>query len=128
MKRKLLAMDVDGTAVRDDYKLGHVSKKAIERARQAGHVIAFVTGRRDIDMLSMGRDGRCVDYLILNNGGKILRCEDEAVLFNDLIDPESCKKLITYCLDNQLQLQICSGLLWKVSCMTESTLEYARSV
>lgn len=128
MNRKLLAMDIDGTAVRDDNRLGQLSKQAINRARQAGHVIAFVTGRRDVDMLSMEREERCVDYLILNNGGKILCCGDERVLMNAFIDPESCKELITHCLDNHLQLQICSGLLWQVNHMTESTKEYAKSL
>ena len=30
MRRKLLAMDIDGTAVRDDYSLGEKSKEAIK--------------------------------------------------------------------------------------------------
>ena len=58
MGRKLLAMDIDGTAVRDDYSMGTASKKAIEEAKRAGHVIAYVSGRRDIDMLTLKHDER----------------------------------------------------------------------
>ena len=53
MRRKLLAMDIDGTAVRDDYSLGEKSKEAIKLAQQEGHKIVFVSGRRDSDMMSL---------------------------------------------------------------------------
>lgn len=128
MSRKLLAMDLDGTAICDDYSMGERSREAIERARAQGHVIAFVSGRRDVDMLTMGEEQWCVDYHILNNGGKILRCRDKEILYNDLIEPQACKKLIRYCLDTELQLQICSGMIWQVTCMTDRTMEYAREV
>lgn len=128
MKRKLLAFDLDGTAVCDDYSLGEQSKEAIRQARENGHIVAFVSGRRDIDMLTMGEDQWCVDYHILNTGGKIIRCRDRAVLYNDLIPPQVCKKLISHCLEEELQLQICSGMTWQVTKMTEQTLEYAREV
>ena len=128
MRRKLLAMDLDGTAVCDDYSMGRLSEEAIKRARALGHIIVFVSGRRDIDMLTMGEEQWGVDYHILNTGGKILRCYDRNVLYNKLISPEVCKSLITHCLNQGLQLQICSGLTWQVTCMTEGTMEYAKDV
>lgn len=128
MGRKLLALDLDGTAVCDDYTLGKRSKMAIEEARRQGHVVAFVTGRRDIDMLTMGDDQWCVEYQILNTGGKILRCDDRKVFYNDLIPPKACKSLILHCFEHDLQLQICSGMTWQVTKMTEGTMEYAREV
>lgn len=128
MGRKLLAMDLDGTAVCDDYSMGKRSREAIEKARKLGHVVVFVSGRRDVDMLTMGGDQWCVDYHILNNGGKILRCRDKEVLYNDLIEPEACRKLIEHCLNEKLQLQICSGMTWQVTCMTDRTMEYAKEV
>ena len=128
MGRKLLAMDIDGTAVRDDYSMGTASKKAIEEAKRAGHVIAYVSGRRDIDMLTLKDDERwIVDYHILNTGGKILRCCDREVLYNKLIPPAVCRRLLAYCFEKNLQLQICDGMIWKVTKMTEQTMEYARN-
>lgn len=129
MGRKLLAMDLDGTAVYDDYSLGKPSRRALERVREAGHTVAFVSGRRDIDMLTMAEeDAWCVDYQILNTGGKIIRCADREVLHNTLITPQACCRLITHCLENNLQLQICSGMVWQVTILTEGTLEYAKEV
>ena len=71
-KKGMLALDLDGTAVCDDYHMGEATKRAILLAREAGYVTAFVTGRRDMDMLTLDEDSLCVDYLILNNGGKIV--------------------------------------------------------
>lgn len=128
MGRKLLALDVDGTAVKDDYSMGLKSRKAIEKARKAGHIVAFVTGRRDIDMLTLKEDQWCVDYHILNTGGKITRCEDKKVLYNHLIPPTVCQKLISHCMNQDLQLQICSGMTWQVTKMADQTMDYAKAV
>lgn len=128
MGRKLLAMDVDGTAVCDDYSMGEKSKEALRAAREAGHVTAFVTGRRDVDMLSMGPDQWCVDYQILNTGGKVIRCRDRKVFCNTLIPPHACEKLIRHCLDHHLQLQVCHGMVWQVTQLTESTRIYAQQL
>lgn len=128
MSRKLLALDLDGTAVCDDYSMGEETKKAIAYARSLGHILVFVTGRRDVDMLTMGRDQWCVDYHLLNTGGKIFRCCDKVVLYNELIEPKVCKRLINHCFQQGLQLQIYSGLTWQVTCMTEQTMEYAKAV
>lgn len=128
MKRKLLALDLDGTAVCDDYSMGELTKQAIKKARSLGHVVVFVSGRRDIDMLTLGNNQWIVDYHILNTGGKILRCQDRSIFANQLIPSEICKKMITYCLANDLQLQICDGLIWQVTKMTEDTRSYAQDV
>lgn len=128
MTRKLLAMDLDGTSVKDDYSMEESTIDAIRRAQARGHVIAFVSGRRDVDMLSINEQQWCVDYHILNNGGKIIRCSDRKVIRDQLIDKTVGEKMIRFALQNDLQLHICSGLLWQVTKMSESTLAYAKTL
>lgn len=70
MSRKLLAMDLDGTAVKDDYSMDQSTIDAIRKAQAYGRVTAFVSGRRDVDMLSINEQQWCVDYHILNNVGR----------------------------------------------------------
>lgn len=124
----MLALDLDGTAVCDDYCMGEMTKTAILRAKKAGYITAFVTGRRDIDMLTLDEDSMCVDYLILNNGGKIVCCDTKKVLYNHLICPKDCLKLMEYCLEHELELHVCDGLRWFVNIMTDSTREYAEEL
>lgn len=128
MRRKLLAMDLDGTACADDYSMSESSVDAIRRAQEAGHVVAFVTGRRDVDMLSLGEEQWEVGYHILNNGGKIIRCSDRAILSNKTIDGAASRKLIEYCVKNGFQLHLVDGYDWLVTRMTEGTMEYAREL
>lgn len=128
MNKKLLAMDLDGTAVKDDYSMSLSSIEAIKKAQENGHIVAYVSGRRDVDMLTLGDEKWCVDYQILNNGGKIIRCKDREIVMNLTIDEETSKKIISYALDNNLQLHICNGMIWQVTKMTEGTMDYARKV
>ena len=48
MKQKLLALDLDGTAVKDDYSMSLSSIKAIKKTQDNGHIVAYVSGRRDV--------------------------------------------------------------------------------
>ena len=50
------------------------------------------------------------------------------MLHNDLIPPHVCKRLITHCLEQNIQLQIYNGMTWQVTKMTDETLEYAKNV
>lgn len=61
MKQKLLALDLDGTAVKDDYSMSLSSIKAIKKAQDNGHIVAYVSGRRDVDMLTLGNEKWYVD-------------------------------------------------------------------
>ena len=106
MKQKLLALDLDGTAVKDDYSMSLSSIKAIKKAQDNGHIVAYVSGRRDVDMLTLGNEKWYVDYQILNNGGKIIRCKDKKIVKNETIDEETSIKLINYALDNKYQLHM----------------------
>ena len=128
MGKKLLALDIDGTSVCDDYSMGETSKRAIQLAQKKGCIVAFVSGRREMDMLTLKEDQWITDYQILNTGGKIIRCADKKILYDKRIPSEVCKKLISYCMENGLQIQWCNGLKWYVSKRTDATAEYAKEI
>lgn len=112
---RLLALDLDGTALNQYGYLGEETKDALLEARARGHKIVFATGRRDIDMYSFWVESRYADYLLLNNGGKLIRARDRAVLFNHVIDPQTAKTLILQCLANHWQLHVTSGEYWGIN-------------
>lgn len=127
-KVRLLALDLDGTAVDDRGRLGEKTKAALLRARRAGHVVGFVTGRRDIDMVPLADPDRYADYLVLNNGGKIVRTADGAVLQNILTEEADSKKLIEFCLAKNYLLHVICGMYWGVNKMTPGTVDYAHEL
>lgn len=124
MEPYLLALDLDGTTCNDTGHLGEETKRALADARTRGHLICFATGRRDIDMFSFWEESRYADYLLLNNGGKLLRTEDRAILFNDCIDPDIVKQLIKHCLEKNKQLHVISGNYWATNRWSDGLQSY----
>lgn len=45
MKRKLIALDLDGTTLNNESKITAKTKQTINKLRQAGHIVSIVTGR-----------------------------------------------------------------------------------
>ena len=122
--KRLLAMDLDGTAVNRKGHLGEKTKAALLDARSRGHQVVFATGRRDIDMFSFWPESVFADYLLLNNGGKLIRTADGAVLFNETIDPDTAKTLISRCLRENWQLHVISGSYWGINRWNDGLQEY----
>ena len=123
-RRWLLALDLDGTACNNQSRLGERTKLALTRARELGHVVCFATGRREVDMLSFGDDHKYADYLLMNNGGKLVRTGDGAVLFHERVDPETARALIERCLANDYQLHVLDGFYWALNRWNESLKGY----
>lgn len=120
----LLALDLDGTACDSTGHLGEETKRALTAARTRGHVVCFATGRRDVDMHAFWDESKFADYLLLNNGGKLVRTADNTVLFNHSIDPEAAKTLIGFCLDHNYQLHVIGGSYWGINCWNDSLRDY----
>ena len=127
--RMLLAMDIDGTSVGRDHRLGEKTRQALRRFRQAGHVVCFASGRNEFDMWNMCGDHREADYVICNTGGKILRAADDTVLSLHLADAESVRALAGACLGhNDCVLYVIAAGYMGVSRMTPGVREYTDSI
>lgn len=120
----LLALDLDGTTVNRQGKLGEKTKTALLAARQQGHLVVFATGRRDIDMFSFWEESKYADFLLLNNGAKLMRTDTKEVLFNHVIPPETAKQLIEKCLQENWQLHVTSGDYWAINKWNDSLQSY----
>lgn len=125
MRQRILAFDLDGTLLDNEGRLGRESKRALGLAREAGCIVAFVTGRRDIDMLPIGNDTRYSDYMVLNNGGKIVETGTSRVLQNIRIAAKDSRRLLSFCLDGDYLLHVVNGRFWAVNKMTPGILSYS---
>lgn len=122
---RLLALDLDGTSLEDGGSLGEENRAALLRARRVGWTVCFVTGRREVDMRPLGDLSRWVDYLLLNNGGKLIRAADGEVLRNVLVNGRDSRALAEGCLEHGWQLYAVSGRRWWVNLITASGRAYA---
>lgn len=94
MEYKLLAADMDGTALDDNKNLGKRTVKAMERAIASGKTVLFSTGRSIslvkpyIDMVHGMR------YAVTASGASVLDLETGEKLLYKTIDPETVKYII----------------------------------
>jgi len=127
-RRRLLAMDLDGTAVDSSGAMHPASIGALNRLRAQGHVVCYATGRRDYDMVRVPELYQYADYIILNTGSIIRRIADGAVLFERNVAPACARELIDACLQRQWQLYVILGDWYALNIVTQGSLEYAGSL
>lgn len=127
-QRKLLVLDLDGTAVDSSGRMHEATVRALNWLRSQGHVVCYATGRRDYDMVRVPYITRSADYMILNTGSCIRRTSDGEILFNRNVDPACARELIDVCARRQWQLYVIMGSWFSVNVVTPGVLDYARSL
>lgn len=121
----LLVLDLDGTTCNSQRRMTEDTRLALQRARHAGHLVCFATGRRNVDMAPLGDVSDCADYLILNNGSKLVRTRDNAELYNRYIPTDVARRVVNFCLEHHYLLHVLSGEDWAVNGWSEGLQEYA---
>lgn len=80
---KLIALDMDGTLLKEDKTISERTRKAIDDARAKGVTVVLATGRpidgvmRYLEELEMFTDN---DYVLSYNGGLVLKTKDRKVV------------------------------------------------
>lgn len=108
MKRWLLCFDMDDTILDDHTQLSKDNQQGLCELRDQGHIVSFVTGRNNPEILD--RIGfHDLDYLLLNSGGKLYEVQNKKDVFVELVPPEVSAKIIAYCKQASLPLYILLG-------------------
>lgn len=94
MEYKLLAVDMDGTALNDDKELSERTAKAMEKAIEQGKTVAFSTGR-SISLVKPYVDMvRGMRYALTGSGASVIDLATGEKLLYKTIDPETVKHII----------------------------------
>ena len=121
---KILAMDLDGTAIQDNGFFGSRTLRALKAAQDYGYYICFVSGRREVDMYKIKDYVHYSDFQILNTGGKIINSKTKEVILNHCPSYNNYKKLVDFCINHQCTLHIISGMNWFTNKMEERMITY----
>ncbi len=127
-EKKMLAIDLDGTALDDEGQLSRANIEMLRRVQENNGVVCFVTGRRDVDMAPIKPLWALADCIIMNNGAKIMDGRSEKVLQNALINPKDAEIIANFCLSHQLKLHVFYGLNWWVNSENEGVSSYAKEI
>ncbi|MBR0398154.1 MAG: HAD family phosphatase [Eubacterium sp.] len=112
MGKKLIFLDLDGTALTDDKKLPAGNRKAIDEAMAAGHKIVVTTGRplasakKQAERHGLAGPG---SYIVAYNGGLIYDAEHEKTIFQQTIDLETVRKVFAEAARRGVHIQAYRG-------------------
>lgn len=91
MQKKMLALDLDGTLVNSEKKITPRTKEALMEIQRLGHRVALVTGRAMPGVLPLVEElqlEKYDGYILLYNGGRIVRCSTGDILFEQVLPDE----------------------------------------
>lgn len=105
---KLIALDLDGTALKEGGWLTDTTREAIERAISAGFLVVPTTGRTlsEIPDEIMAIQG--IRYAIVSNGASIMDLENDEEIFSDLISLDSAKLIFDLLYAQDLSFEVYS--------------------
>ncbi len=81
MNYQLIALDVDGTLLNDQYRLTEPVKETIRKVHEAGCTIVLCTGRSPISSIPVMEELGLRGKLITHNGAATVSSEDRSVLY-----------------------------------------------
>lgn len=122
---QLIALDMDGTLLKEDKTISDRTKKAIYEAREKGVKVVLASGRpieglnrylKELDLISPN------DYVMSFNGSIVQNTETKQVIFKNILTGKDLKKL--YELSKQIGVNI--HAFTKKGCVTPVMNEYTQ--
>jgi Cof subfamily protein (haloacid dehalogenase superfamily) len=96
----LIALDVDGTLLNDDYLITDGTKQAVRRAAEAGAVIVLCTGRSPVNTLPLMEGLGLEGVMITHNGAVTVHSRNQELLQQRTISQELLAPFIAYSRQN----------------------------
>lgn len=95
MRKRLIALDMDGTLVSSNHEISEANKKAIRAAREAGHVVMICSGRpHDGLIVTLSEEG-LGDLPISGSNGAVTLI-DGKIIHSASMNSESAEKLYNW--------------------------------
>lgn len=102
MKRKIVFLDVDGTLIDYEAKCPDSAKKAVRKAREAGHKVYICTGCSKAEILQ--RDLPALDGMIGGNGAYVE--DDGQVVMHQGLTAQQTRDIVDWCRKRGLGLYL----------------------
>ena len=106
MTTKLLALDLDGTLLRDDLTISSRNKEAIKKVRAKGVEVVIATGRPNSAAVKYIKELELDSYLITYNGALIKDIKKDKIIKHSPVELEISYEILDYVKANDLYLNI----------------------
>ena len=94
MKKKLIAIDLDGTLLNSQIKISKENKEALIKASKRGILIVPATGRVLAEVPDELLTLPGIRYVITSNGASVVDLKEKKQLLKNQIEPEEVKKML----------------------------------
>ncbi|WP_409345779.1 Cof-type HAD-IIB family hydrolase [Paenibacillus sp. MBLB4367] len=119
MKYKLIALDVDGTLLNDDYELTDPTKEAVRAVHEAGARIVLCTGRSPLNTMPILSQLGLEGVMVTHNGGATVNSLDRSVLHEFAFTVRQAEPVISYCRARGIHFDLCPPLDMFVERLTD---------
>lgn len=99
VKIGLIALDLDGTTLRSDRKIGARTREALRRAMESGVHVVIATGRSLHSLPEEVLSVHGIEYAITCNGAKIVRLSDRSILYTNYLSPSAVQRIMDFLKD-----------------------------
>lgn len=106
VRRRLLALDVDGTLFTEEGKITKASIDAIKKAQAAGMTVIIASGR-DYDAIPWDQlSGIEIPYAVTSNGSAVYRTADRKCMYEECIPVGEAEEIFTYLLTKHIYMEV----------------------
>lgn len=126
MAVRLIALDLDGTLLRDHSYVSEENRRALAYAREQGAEIVVASGRplHNISVELFQELG--VNYMITANGACVYRLADRKMIYADPMEPEAAQEIMGLCEEYPVMASAFAEEVLLVSAAKKALLEHDR--
>ncbi len=92
---RLIATDLDGTLLRDDFTVSSRTRRALDTARDAGIEVVPVTARQPIGVLAIAEQAGFTGWALCGNGAFAVHLQTGEILFQRSVTAHTQQALVT---------------------------------
>lgn len=126
-KRKLLAIDLDGTLLNDDKQISKANLNGLKRAMENNATIAIVTGRALFSALNIIEKYDFDCYLICHNGALIVDQKNHQEIFLQNMEGDAAKKIVDFCIKEKSPIHIFGENFWGVTGINQAVEDFVKA-
>lgn len=126
-KRKLLAIDLDGTLLNDDKLISETNLNGLKRAVVNNATIAIVTGRALFSAINIIERYDFDCYLICANGALIFDYKNNQEILLQNMDIKDGKKIVEFCIKEESPIHIFGENYWGVTGINQSVKDFVKA-
>jgi len=123
LKYKLVALDVDGTLITNDYRITERTAQTIREVHRRGARIVLCTGRGPTSTLPLLKELGLEGIAITHNGAATVDSRGTKLVHQFAFNMEQLKGLVAYCRENQIHFDVNTAFEHFLERVTDVELE-----